>query len=349
MMGPVHAGRGRRGLGLDASMPASRLGRRRDWLVGGGLLVALLVAVTYTVGWQALLAPWRTLSPSLIVALVAMSVASYLLRALRFYDYFRPRLAGRFPSLLRLTVLHNTANNLLPMRAGELVFPWLMRRYFGHGLLDAMAALLWVRLLDLHLLALAGLWILSQAAPSQLWLAVMVLWLALLVPLAAVGRIGALRRAKEGDKRVLQLLATIAAAAPTRPVAVARLYLLTALIWGLKLAAFAILLRHFVPVDVWRVLSGVIGAELSSVLPFHGIAGAGSYEAAAVAALVPLGVDPALALSGAVNLHLFLLGVTLLLALSAPLLPAAGARPGRATRRGRDRQSSLGCPAEDQQ
>ncbi|WP_338115589.1 hypothetical protein [Thiococcus pfennigii] len=81
------------------------------------------------------------------------------------------------------------------MRTGELVFPWLMRRYFDHDLLDA-----------------------------------------------------------------------------------------TALIWALKLTAFAILLQHVVPVDSWRVLAG------------------------------------------AVNLHLFLLGVTLTLALLAPLLPGRPAR-----------------------
>jgi glycosyltransferase 2 family protein len=69
-----------------------------------------------------------------------------------------------------------------------------------------------------------------------------------------------------------------------------------------------------------------MGTELSSVLPFHGIAGSGSYELAAVAALVPLGVDPKLALAGAVNLHLFLLGSTLLLGALAFLLPR-GAMP----------------------
>jgi hypothetical protein len=42
---------------------------------------------------------------------------------------------------------------------------------------------------------------------------------------------------------------------------------------------------------------------------------------AAVAALVPAGVDPRAALAGAVNLHLFVLGVTLLLGALAFLLP----------------------------
>jgi uncharacterized membrane protein YbhN (UPF0104 family) len=78
--------------------------------------------------------------------------------------------------------------------------------------------------------------------------------------------------------------------------------------------------------DLWRLLIGVLGAELSSILPFHGIAGGGTYELAAVAALVPFGVSPEAALVGAVNLHLFLLGVTLLLGLLALLLPVQGRR-----------------------
>jgi uncharacterized membrane protein YbhN (UPF0104 family) len=80
------------------------------------------------------------------------------------------------------------------------------------------------------------------------------------------------------------------------------------------------LLRFFLPLDIWQLLTGVMGAELSSVLPFHGIAGSGSYELAAVAALMPLGIEPKLALAGAVNLHLFLLGSTLMLGALAFLL-----------------------------
>jgi uncharacterized membrane protein YbhN (UPF0104 family) len=94
-----------------------------------------------------------------------------------------------------------------------------------------------------------------------------------------------------------------------------------ALTWLLKLAAFAAVLRHFLAVDFWKVLAGVIGAELSSVLPFHGIAGAGSYELATVAAMLPFGVSATDALTGAVNLHLFVLGTTLILGLFALLIP----------------------------
>jgi uncharacterized membrane protein YbhN (UPF0104 family) len=130
-------------------------------------------------------------------------------------------------------------------------------------------------------------------------------------------------------------------AAPREPMVIARVYLWTLLTWILKFAAFAVLLAHFLPVAFWQVLVGVMGAELSSVLPFHGIAGSGSYEIAIVAALAPLGVNPAQALAGAVNLHLFLLGTTLILGALAFALP----RDSRCGPRTRSPDSAPADPA----
>lgn len=311
---------------------ALRIGRTRDWVIGGAFLTAVLVTVQLTVGWGPLLSPWRALSPLLLAGLFALSALSYALRAVRIYDYFRPRFAGCFLSVLRLSVLHNSANNLLPMRAGEMVFPWLMRRYFGHAFLDAAAALLWIRVLDLHFLGLIGIFILNLRAPSWIWGLGAALWvagLALFVPLARRVRPGSGQREPGVWARATRGLRRLLLAAPGKPLILARVYLWTALTWLLKLAAFAVLLEHFLPVAFWRVLTGVMGAELSSVLPFHGIAGSGSYELAVVAALTPLGVDPRSALAGAVNLHLFLLGTTMALGGLAFLLPRTSVCSGR--------------------
>ena len=294
-----------------------RLGRPRDWLIGTVLLIGLVIAVDRTVGWGELLAPWRTMSPALLGLLLALSALSWLLRAVRAYDFFQERVRGRFLTVVRLSLLHNVANNLLPMRSGELVFPWLMRRYFGHGFLSAGASLVWIRLLDLHFLVLIGLLILWLRAPSPWWAILALVWLAAIVLLPRLrgqvpsGRTGLLWR----------LLRFAADAAPTGPALIARLYLWTATSWMTKLFAYAMVMHHFVPIDFWRVLAGVVGAELSSVLPFHGVAGSGSYELAGVAVLVPLGVGLDQALAGAVNVHLFLLGVTLLMGAIAFLLP----------------------------
>lgn len=289
-------------------------------MIGAALLLALILTLHLTVGWGELFASWLALSPGLVLWLFLVAALSYGLRALRVYDWFRPRLQGRFAQVLRLSILHNVANNLLPMRAGELVFPWLMRRYFGYGLLEMAATLLWIRILDLHFLGLIGILILHLRQPAWPWPLIGVVWLAGLALLVLVGRAG-VSSATAGRGRWHLLLRRVAAAAPGDPWRVLRVYLWTGVSWCLKFVAFASLLQHFVPVDFWRVLAGVMGAELSSVLPLHGIAGSASYELAAVAALVPLGVDPRQALAGAVNLHLFLLGVTLFLGISALLLP----------------------------
>jgi uncharacterized membrane protein YbhN (UPF0104 family) len=247
---------------------------------------------------------------------LGLTVLSYLLRGVRIHDYFRPRLDGRFPTVLRLSVLHNTANNLLPMRVGEMVFPWLMGRYFGHGYLVATASLLWIRLLDLHFLGLIGLLVLYLRHPSWTWVLAAFLWLLLLATA------GLLRhRVPTTDGPLGKALRLLVDAAPESSGRALRIYLWTALTWISKFLAFAIVLKHFLPVELWQILLGVLGAELSSVLPFHGIAGSGSYELAVVAALLPFGVNPTEALAGAVNLHLFLLGVTLLLGASALLIP----------------------------
>ncbi len=299
-----------------------RLGGPRDWLLGGLLLIALVLAVALTVGWGPLLAPWRELGLTELLGLLALSALSYGFRAVRVFDYFRPAFAGRFPTVLRLSILHNVANNLLPMRAGEMVFPWLMGRYFGQGFGNALASLIWIRLLDMHFLGLIACLILYLRQPWIGWPLAGLLWLLLLPLMARVGRL-----APTGSTRMpARLASTLARAAPVSRRLIARLYLWTALSWTAKFIAFALLLQHFLPLDLWRLLIGVLGAELSSILPFHGIAGGGTYELAAVAALVPFGVSPEAALVGAVNLHLFLLGVTLLLGLLALLLPVQGRR-----------------------
>jgi uncharacterized membrane protein YbhN (UPF0104 family) len=141
----------------------------------------------------------------------------------------------------------------------------------------------------------------------------------------------------QGSARLRRLLRLCAEAAPESSRRLAWLYLWTALSWTLKFVAFAVVLGHFLTIESWKVIFGVMGAELSTVLPFHGIAGSGSYELAVIAALTPFGVAPAAALGGAVNLHLFLLGTTLLLGGMALLIPVGN---GRASDEGDERPLS---------
>jgi len=298
--------------------------RVRDWLIGGSLLLALLLWVHWQIGWASLLAPWASLPPLQLAGLFGVSLLSYLARGLRLYRYFPDLLRGQLAGTLRLSVLHNFANNLLPMRTGEAVMPLLMQRYFAHDLADSALALLWIRLLDLHALLLVALVAGWLAAPSGWWLLAMAaLLLTLPLGFALRGWLARLLAGRDGPawamaRRLLQAL-------PGRGMPFAEVYAWTLVTWATKFLAFTLVLQHFTGLPLWQAITGVIGAELSSVLPLHGVAGAGSYEAALVVAITPTGVDAAVALAGAVNLHLFLLGVTVALGPLALLLP----RPAR--------------------
>jgi hypothetical protein len=194
-----------------------------------------------------------------------------------------------------------------------------MKRYFNEGLMRSGFTLAWIRLLDLHFLGLIFLLMLALQAGAWAWLAPLG-WLFSLLGLHLVrGYLLGGLRGRPGRLAVLLCLAL--EQAPADFGRQTRCYFWTAAAWSAKVYAFLLILLHFLDLPSWQAVVGVIGGELSSVLPVHGIAGAGSYEAAVVLALLPLQVNAGQALLGAVNLHLFLLVATTGLGLLALLLP----------------------------
>lgn len=279
--------------------------------VGIGLLLGTVALVERYVGWAALLRPWRSLSLATVSAAALLVLASYWVRAVRVYDHFRPQTRGRFGACLRLTLLHNLLNNLVPMRLGEASFPALLARYFGVPVVRAVAALVWFRLTDLHVLAGAGGLALLGSRGPVLLVALLAAWLAL-AWVAFLGRDPLERRLAAGATArwrgwALEALSAMPSDAPT----FWRTLAWTVLNWALKLAAFAWLLDAIAGTAFGPSLLGALAGELSSVLPIHGLAGAGTYEAGVVAGLASFGVPATVALAAAVNLHLFLLGLSL--------------------------------------
>ncbi len=282
-------------------------------LLGVGILAGFIAFVQVYFGWGRLLAPWRHLPYSEIAVAALLSLASYWLRAVRFYDYFRTDMAGRFALCIKLMLQHNLLNNLLPMRTGELSFPVLMTRYFAVPALRSMPALLWFRALDLHTLGIFALLALHGATwPWPRTIATLALWLPLPWLSFHFSRRWRGVLQQRDHQRLSRLLNRMLQGLPHAADAFWRAWGWTVLNWLVKLGAFVWVLRLFIPISLPAAGMGAIAGDLTSVLPVHGVAGAGTYEAGVVAGLLPYGVPAQTALAAAVNLHLFLLGTTLI-------------------------------------
>jgi len=248
---------------LDPILSRRTLGR---WLLGLALLAGLVLWVQHAVGWAELLAPWRDLPPGRLALLLALTATSYFLRAVRVYDYSRPVLRGAFPATLRLSLLHNTLNNFLPMRLGELAYPILMKRYFGQGYTASSVTLVWIRLLDLHFLGLPALVFLyvTQGAPG--WLLLVPPWLAL-IPAMYWGH-GLLQRRLVGYRGPLATLAArVLGHVPDSAGQFFRIWVWTALSWICKLLAFTAVVLHFADIGLGRAVSAGGMAYVSAVGP----------------------------------------------------------------------------------
>ena len=311
--------------------PKSPLRTALRYLTGGLLLVGLILAVETWIGWSALLKPWRSLAPGYLAAGIILIFLSYSLRALRVYDYFLAETQGQFGVCLRLSLQHNLLNNLLPMRTGELSFPVLMARCFSVPVMRSMPALLWFRLLDLHTLIAFALLVVSEPLIGQLpSIALGVGWMT--TPWLGFKLYGAWQaRLKHHTGKLGILMHRVLESLPQQPHLFWRSWLWTLLNWAIKLAVFAWILSLFSDIPLGTAWIGATFGDITSVLPIHGIAGAGTYEAGVVAGLTPFGIKPAEALQAAVNLHLFVLGCTLLSGLLSLLLPRLPSIPAPVT------------------
>lgn len=326
----------------DASPPPGaprRLGLKQwlGWAVGLSLLVLLLARM-----------PLREV-PHMLAVLPARVVlitftgllCSYLLRAARLQAVLppgvpgpgAPRTLGLPWGVVKVIFLHNGAINLIPMRAGELTFPWLCERHLGLPKSVAMATLVWMRLQDLVVLASLGVFLLPGLALSWrlgLWGAgLAALWLL---------RQWALRhpRSPAASTTLLPALGSVrqALADPTHHSWTA--WVFSTANWCVKLLAGAVLLSALTGTPLPHGLTGALGGELAAVLPVQGPAGLGTYEAgvslalhwAHAASAGGVTLAQGAAVWAALILHLMMLCSALCCAALAPWIPATrNARP----------------------
>ena len=302
--------------------------RRRVAAVLGWVAVLLLLggAVAW-VGPDRLVEPWRAIDPEALLVALALVFASYLIRTLRLTRYFASRLAGHFWSAFRLSSWHNLLNNLLPLRAGEVAFPVLMQRYYGLPAVQSVPVLLWFRLLDLQVVLLIGLAaggrLLGVDAPALAAITVVLL----VTPVFAYALRGWLQARLSGRRgRVAETSVVVLASLPDRLPRFLATLGWTWANWLVKLAALGWVLAAFAPLSFAQGVLGAIGGDLTTVLPIHAPGGFGTYEAGVLVLLAPMVGEVKAVLAAAVNLHLFVLGTSILVA-GGSLLIRRPARP----------------------
>lgn len=281
------------------------------WILASLIFSLLILLVEHYYGWTGILAQWSVVDLSDLLLLTLLTLLSYVLRAERVYRYFGQRMQHPRRAYLKISFLHNALNNFLPMRLGEAAFPLLMKRQFKQSMLSSTAGLVWIRLMDLHVLLLLAAIALGALLPTIGYLALAALIIGPVV-------IGLFRRRLLAllPERLQVKLTELEHLLPHSRGLIVATYLQTLIIWIVKLVALTLVLKAFLSIDFISAWVAVTTADLSGVLPIHGIAGSGTYEAAMLAALIPLGFGVEAALSAAINLHIYLLGVS---ALSVPL------------------------------
>lgn len=279
----------------------------RAQLLGLGLsvalLAALLAAIHSTVGWNELLHFWQSANPHIALAAAGLLAVSHLIRAQRLYRLLPNTQAPyRWRRVLAISTWHTALNNLLPMRSGEVSLPILIRRRLGLNWTDGVVMLVIIRAMDVSALLLV--WALSFMHDVMHAIAVVIVWLGLnLLVLSALPSLRKRLPAQWGlPSTEMQLDGT------------AQALVLTLLAWVAKFSGLLLLANAVMPqpASVWA--SAVLGGELSSISPVHGPAGLGSYEAAFIAPATLSGLNWADALAVGVNLHLFLLFTSLVMA-----------------------------------
>ena len=289
-------------------------------LLGISIAIGLVTVVEIYVGWIAVLAPWLRVSPIALMLPTLMVLGSYLLRSARLMDWFYPIPSG---AAIKIMLQHNLWNNLLPMRTGELSFPVLLQRHLQIAPSQSLVALAWFRILDLMclLLILASTYAWLQGFPFLI-LFLLIAALAFL-PLAHYLLLNMLPKVTASLPSWLsEKLNLLVNAMQLELSKLWRCLGWTFANWALKLVAFGYVFTLFADVNMQTGIISAIGGELTSILPIHGVAGAGTYEAGVVGLSLTTTVDTETALAAGVNLHLFLLSITLLTGIGSQLLPS---------------------------
>lgn len=276
-------------------------------LVSGAAIVALFFFVDFDLAFESLLAarPWYLVAAT---ALFAVGVVGRAATSRELVDH-RTGIGGAFAALN----MGYLANNLLPLRAGEVVRSVVLGRKTGTGFIGGATAVAAERMLDL---VMAGTVLLSGIsavgveaswAPAAAAATGAVFGIAILLALArrrhAVAEWFEPRIANR--PRLARLLPKLIAALDglARPRRLLRATIILGASWTLAVVIFWVGLLAFIPDAPVSWAAFGLGVMAFGIALPSSPGAFGVYEATWVAALSLCGADPADALAYAISIH----------------------------------------------
>ena len=278
------------------------------------LLLATIWVVAGLVDLTALMNAIGSLPGRTMLIVFLLGAVSWFLRGLRTWILFEK--VPLFQSL-GMSFVHNTANNLAPMRLGELVLPVLARWIGNIEFSVGLTGLVWIRLLDF--ISLIGISVciilLPSAGTIMLALLAALIFLTPLLLAVVVPKIQHIRLPQILEHARDQLIFEAQNGRRLQ-----QMWRLTILAWLSKIMGMGILLAALSGIPMTDLMATILGAELSSILPIHGLAGAGSYEMGGVLGSGLIGLSPILALEITIQLHIYVLSLTVVFGIIGFLL-----------------------------
>lgn len=278
------------------------------------MLLGMALALSLFVwAWQKLDQPdlaqwWRAVPIWVWATAAAVWACTFILRAIRLRQEWQWKRKISLRIALHMVLLHNSAALLMPLRSGELGYPLLVRKVFDASWPESLRSLLWLRFQDAVVLGLLALLFWPFTPPIVAGL------------IAAPVLIALLASRKHLEKLVLACHGRVEWFGfiwhgRDRPAG----WLLSLGNWLLKIAVIALLLQVILPESVTfgmqASVSAALGGEIAALLPLQGPASLGTYETGVwLFSGLPLEQAPLVGMA-ALLVHLFCLGVSLLLAL----------------------------------
>ncbi len=278
------------------------------------LLIATIWVASSVLDLTAVVTAIVSLPAQTALVIFLLGAISWLLRGLRTWILFEQL---PLTEALGMSFVHNTANNLAPMRLGELALPMLARWLGNVEFSVGLTSLLWIRLLDL--ISLVGISVcivfLPKAGTIMLALLAALVFLTPLLIAIIVPKTQHIRLPQILEQARSQLMYEAQNGKRLH-----RMWRLTILAWLSKIMGMGVLLATLSGIPMTDVITTILGAELSSILPIHGLAGAGSYEAGGIIGSTFMGLSPVLALEMTIQLHIYVLSLTAVFGILGVLL-----------------------------